>query len=89
VSKRALQREFGVGFRTVQLALESPFPQSRKPLPPWPSRLDPFKHSPASAWPATKACCTQESNLAHPMHRNANRGMADTPVCTPTHAGAW
>jgi transposase len=43
MSKRALQREFGVGFRTVQLALESAFPQPRKPLPPRASRLDPLK----------------------------------------------
>ncbi|WP_067481789.1 hypothetical protein [Actinomadura hibisca] len=31
LSKRALQREFGVRFRTVQAALESTFPKPRKP----------------------------------------------------------
>ncbi|MGI5171456.1 IS21 family transposase [Spirillospora sp. CA-253888] len=43
LSKRALQREFGVGFRTVQAALESTFPKPRKPLPPRESRLDLLK----------------------------------------------
>lgn len=43
MSKWALQREFGVGFRTVQRALESAIPQPRKPLPPRASRPDPPK----------------------------------------------
>jgi hypothetical protein len=35
--------QHNVGFRTVEKALASVWPAPRKPLPPRPSRLDPFK----------------------------------------------
>lgn len=45
--QRALERKYGVGRRTVlntlTLTLASAWPEPRKPLPPRPSRLDPFK----------------------------------------------
>lgn len=43
LSKRALERKYGVGFRTVDAALESAWPAPRKGLPRRASRLDPFK----------------------------------------------
>lgn len=43
LSKRALQRKYGVGFRTVAAALDSAWPAQRKDLPARSSRLDPFK----------------------------------------------
>ncbi|MFD0207039.1 MULTISPECIES: IS21 family transposase [Saccharothrix] len=43
LSQRALERKYGVGRRTVLKALASAWPEPRKPLPPRPSRLDPFK----------------------------------------------
>lgn len=36
-------RKYGVGHPTMHRALESAWPQPRKKLPPWPTRLDPFK----------------------------------------------
>ena len=42
LSNRALQRKHGVGYRTVVAALESAWPQSRKPAPKRTSRLDPY-----------------------------------------------
>jgi transposase len=43
LSIRAIQSKYDVGFRTVEKALASVWPAPRKPLPPRPSRLDPFK----------------------------------------------
>lgn len=43
MSNRALQAKHGVGFRTVQKALASVWPEPRKELPPRESRLDQFK----------------------------------------------
>jgi len=43
LSSRALSAKYGVGRRTVALALESAWPAPRKQLPPRISRLDPFK----------------------------------------------
>jgi len=43
LSSRALSAKYGVGRRTVALALESVWPAPRKQLPPRISRLDPFK----------------------------------------------
>ncbi|WP_205314882.1 hypothetical protein [Nonomuraea lactucae] len=43
LSSRALQRKYGVGFRTIEKALASVWPEPRKPLPPRRSRLDAFK----------------------------------------------
>ncbi|MFE3200164.1 IS21 family transposase [Embleya sp. NPDC059237] len=43
LSSRALERKYGVGFRTVQKALSSAWPEPRKKLPPRVTRLDPFK----------------------------------------------
>ena len=43
LSIRAIQSKHNVGFRTVEKALASVWPEPRKPLPPRPSRLDPFK----------------------------------------------
>lgn len=43
MSTRAVQAKHGVGFRTVQKALASVWPEPRKPLAPRESRLDPFK----------------------------------------------
>ena len=42
LSKRALQRKHGVGYRTVAAALESAWPKEPKPPPKRGSRLDPF-----------------------------------------------
>ncbi|WP_040815793.1 IS21 family transposase [Nocardia concava] len=42
-SKRALEREYGVGWRTVDAALISVWPQPRKQYPRRGSRLDPYK----------------------------------------------
>ncbi|MFB9881769.1 IS21 family transposase [Planobispora siamensis] len=43
LATRALQRKYGVGFRTIEKALASVWPAPRKPIPPRSSRLDPFK----------------------------------------------
>ncbi|MGY4984054.1 IS21 family transposase [Streptomyces sp. 900105755] len=43
MSNRALQRKYGVGFRTVKAATESVWPEPRKKLPPRKTRLDAFK----------------------------------------------
>ncbi|MBC9719727.1 IS21 family transposase [Streptomyces sp. TRM66268-LWL] len=43
LSKRALQHKYGVGFRTVEKAMSSAWPEPRKKLPPRPTRLDPYK----------------------------------------------
>ncbi|MET9611945.1 IS21 family transposase [Kitasatospora indigofera] len=43
LSGRALERKYGVGFRTVQKALSSAWPEPRKKLRPRATRLDPFK----------------------------------------------
>ncbi len=43
MSNRALQRKYGVGFRTVKAAMESVWPEPRKQLPPRKTRLDVFK----------------------------------------------
>ena len=43
MSNRALQRKYGVGFRTVKSAMESVWPEPRKQLPPRKTRLDDFK----------------------------------------------
>lgn len=40
---RALQRKYGVGFRTVQRALESAWPTPRKKPAPRATRLDAYK----------------------------------------------
>ncbi|MBG0831626.1 IS21 family transposase [Planomonospora sp. ID67723] len=43
LASRALQSKYGVGFRTIEKALASVWPEPRKPLPPRRSRLDSFK----------------------------------------------
>ncbi|MFF7791315.1 IS21 family transposase [Streptomyces sp. NPDC007991] len=43
LSNRALQHKYGVGFRTMQKALTSVWPEPRKKLPPRRTRLDPYK----------------------------------------------
>ena len=43
VSKRAIERKYGVGWRTVACATESVWPQPRKKYPPRPQKLDPYK----------------------------------------------
>ncbi|WP_186315731.1 IS21 family transposase [Catellatospora sichuanensis] len=43
MSVRALARQYRVSRRTVRSALQSAWPQPRKPLPPRPSKLDEFK----------------------------------------------
>jgi hypothetical protein len=43
LSNRAVQRKYAVGSLTVQKALSSARPEPRKKLPPWATRLDPFK----------------------------------------------
>lgn len=43
MSNRALERKYRVGWRTVQKALSSAWPQPREPYAPRRSRLDPFK----------------------------------------------
>lgn len=43
LSKRALQRKHGVGYRTVAAALESAWPKQPKPPPKRGSRLDPYR----------------------------------------------
>lgn len=43
MSNRAVQRKYGVGFRTVKAAMESVWPEPRKQLPPRRTRLDAFK----------------------------------------------
>ncbi|MFD2796451.1 IS21 family transposase [Promicromonospora vindobonensis] len=42
-TKRALKRKYHVAFETVEAALDSAFPQPRRPLPDRGSRLDQFK----------------------------------------------
>lgn len=43
LSKRALQRKHGVGYRTVAAALESVWPKQPKPPPKRGSRLDAYR----------------------------------------------
>ena len=43
MSNRALERKYQVGWRTVQKALSSAWPQSREPYAPRRAKLDPFK----------------------------------------------
>jgi transposase len=43
LSVRALARKYQVSRRTVRSALTSAWPAPRKPMPPRPSKLDPFK----------------------------------------------
>jgi transposase len=43
MSARGIERKYGVGRRTVVKAVESPWPQPRKQLPPRGSKLDPYK----------------------------------------------
>ena len=43
LSNRALQRKYGVGYRTVQTAKTSAWPEPRKKAPPRATRLDDFK----------------------------------------------
>jgi hypothetical protein len=43
LSKRALQRKHGVGYRTVAAALESAWPKQPKPPPKRGSRLDAYR----------------------------------------------
>lgn len=43
MSNRALQRKHGVGYRTVAAAIESAWPEPRKPAPKRGSRLDPYR----------------------------------------------
>ncbi|MGW5665097.1 hypothetical protein ACWEWG_34380 [Streptomyces sp. NPDC003758] len=43
MSNRALERKYRVGWRTVQKALSSGWPQPREPYAPRRSKLDPFK----------------------------------------------
>ena len=43
MSNRALERKYRVGWRTVQKALRSAWPQPREPHAPRRSKLDPFK----------------------------------------------
>ncbi|MBB5075937.1 transposase [Nonomuraea endophytica] len=44
MSNRALQTKHGVGFRTVQKALASAWPEPRKKLPQRTSKIDPYKN---------------------------------------------
>lgn len=43
LSNRGLERKYGVGWRTVQQALDAVWPKPREKYPPRPSKLDPFK----------------------------------------------
>lgn len=43
MASRALQHKYGVGFRTVQRALTSAWPEPRKKLPPRKTKLDSYK----------------------------------------------
>lgn len=43
LSKRAIERKYGVGWRTVARATESVLPEPRKEYPPRPQKLDPYK----------------------------------------------
>jgi hypothetical protein len=43
MSVRAIERNHGVGRRTIMKAMLSAWPGPRKELPPRPSRLDPFE----------------------------------------------
>jgi transposase len=43
VTMRELERKYNVGWRTVRKAVDSTWPEPRKPLPPRPSALDPYK----------------------------------------------
>ncbi|GGQ19519.1 transposase [Streptomyces mutabilis] len=43
VTMRELERKYNVSWRTVRKALDSAWPEPRKPLPPRPSALDPYK----------------------------------------------
>ncbi len=43
VTMRELERKYNVAWRTVRKALDSAWPEPRKPLPPRPSALDPYK----------------------------------------------
>ncbi|GAA2445243.1 hypothetical protein GCM10010405_30850 [Streptomyces macrosporus] len=43
MTMRELERKYNVGWRTVRKALNNAWPEPRKPLPPRPSALDPYK----------------------------------------------
>ncbi|WP_171072594.1 IS21 family transposase [Streptomyces sp. DASNCL29] len=43
MTMRELERKYNVAWRTVRKALNSAWPEPRKPLPPRPSALDPYK----------------------------------------------
>lgn len=43
MTMRELERKYNVAWRTVRKALDSAWPEPRKPLPPRPSALDPYK----------------------------------------------
>jgi hypothetical protein len=43
LSNRAVERKYGVGWRTVQQALSSAWPPPRQPYAPRCSKLDPFQ----------------------------------------------
>ncbi|MFI0773071.1 IS21 family transposase [Streptomyces sp. NPDC021218] len=43
LTMRELERKYNVAWRTVRKALDSAWPEPRKPLPPRPSALDPYK----------------------------------------------
>lgn len=43
MSMRAVSRKYGVTWQTVRNAVDSKWPEPRKPLPPRPSRLDEYK----------------------------------------------
>lgn len=43
LSKRAIERKYGVGWRTVAKATDSVLPGARKEYPPRPQKLDPYK----------------------------------------------
>lgn len=43
MSGRELQRKYGIGWRTVQAALDSAWPAPRAPYPARASKLNPFK----------------------------------------------
>lgn len=76
MSNRALQRKYGVGFRTVKAAMESVWPGPRNQLPPRKTRLDVFK--PAIAQMLRGG--TRDAERVHPTDPPAGRKPRSTSV---------